>query len=172
MSPLLEHILESTYTATDLHRRVRLLQECLEATFYDQPKMRVLPLVDRWHREVGGRVERNDKQVFASLDLQILEDLTPMNLSTKIHDVVRESEKIPVMTIYLPVHFGQTELAPMAAWCRTEVAPGMVFDIEVNPQVVGGCAFVYKDTHFDWSLRKYMRAKKGMVTTLLNTYGQ
>ena len=75
------------------------------------------------------------------------------------------------MTLYLPVQLTAKQMMPISSWAREEIAPGLLFEIEIDPAVVGGCAFVYRDIHFDWSLKRYLTAKRGLITSLLNAYG-
>lgn len=172
MSPTLKHFHSQSYTITDLHRRLRLMQEVLESVLYDQPQqLRVSPLIDRIKQSVHTLAEEADEALLLSLDEAVWNDFTPATVTARLTKVRDEADQLPVMKLYVPVHFADKQLAPIAEWARSEVAPGLLFEVTVDPKVVGGCAFVYKDTHFDWSLKRYLRAKKGMITSLLNAYG-
>lgn len=172
MSPVLEHFLDHTYEATDLHRRLRLLRVVLEEVLYDEPhQLRVLPAKERRAKAVKASVPEIDQEVFDTLTEELWSVFTGATLSSKMGAVIEEAKLLPVMTLYIPVPFTAAQLMPLVRWARARVAPGMLFEVEVEPKVVGGCAFVYKDVHYDWSLRRYLRAKRGLVTSLLNTYG-
>lgn len=173
MSPVLAYFFSQTYTAVDLHRRLGVLQECLEAVLYDEPEqMRVMPVAERRQKAIKQLVaDETDRQMLTDMDDELWDSFTPATLVTKLNQLEAEAAALPVMTLYVPVAFGTKELQPIAEWVRGAVDRGLLLEVEVDPQVVGGCAFVYNDTHFDWSLRRYLRARKGMVTSLLNTYG-
>jgi len=172
MSPLLTKITENTYTVKDLHRRLRLMQQCLESVLYDEPdQMRITPVATRRERAIETLADERDKATLQTLDEQDWNSFTAATLATKMKALLEESEQLPVMTLYLPVAFTDKQLAPLSAWARREVAAGIMFEVLIDPKVVGGCAFVYNGTHFDWSLRRYLRAKRGVITSLLNAYG-
>ncbi len=171
MTPVLQHMLSTTYTVPDLHRRVRLLHECLEAVLYDEPQqLRVLPVKERREKAINERANESDAKALLELDEKLWDGFTAVNFTTKIKALIKESEELSVMTIYVPVEFTDKQLAPLSDWVRREVTPGLMLEVEIDPKVVGGCSFVYKDNHFDWSLRRYLRSKQGLVTTLLNSY--
>lgn len=172
MSPILKHLYSQTYTVVDIHRRLRLMQEVLETVLYNEPQqMRVSPLTDRLKQSIKTIADEADAPVLLSLDEALWNTFSPATAVARFKTIREEAEALPVMKLYIPVHFTDVQLAPIAQWVRSEVAPGLLLEITVDPKVVGGCAFVYKDTHFDWSLRRYLRAKKGMITSLLNAYG-
>lgn len=173
MSPVLQAILAQSYTANDLHRRLRALQESLEKVLYEEPQqMRVVPLAKRREKAINEVSNETDASILLALPEKVWEHFTPATLADKMKKIYTESDALPVMTLYIPVAFTDVQLAPLAVWARREVAPGLLFEVMVDPKVVGGCAFVYKNTHFDWSLRRYLRAKRGIVTSLLNAYGE
>ena len=172
MSPALKHLHSQTYTVTDLHRRLRLMQEALESVLFAPPQqLRVPPLLTRLTEALAAAAEE-DRTALLSLEESIWNSFTPATVTASMQNIHTQADALPVMKLYVPVHFTDKQLAPLAAWARAEVEPGLLFEVMVDPQVVGGCAFVYKDTHFDWSLRRYLRAKKGMITALLNAYGE
>jgi hypothetical protein len=171
MSPALLHLYNHSFTMTDLHRRLRLLQEVLESVLYSEPpQMRVPPLLERVRQALPPTTTAEDTAVLLSLEEAVWNNFSPATVTARLEKLRAEADQLPIMKLYLPVPFTDKQLAPLAAWVRSEVAAGLMFEIAIDPKVVGGCAFVYKDTHFDWSLRRYLRAKKGMITTLLNSY--
>ena len=173
MSPVLEYLLSRTYTYTDLHRRLRLLQESLEEVIYDEPQqIRVVPIAERRQKAIKEKtLEESDAIVLNEMEEKLWEIFTPKTVVSEVKGLMVASDKLPVMTLYVPVFFTEVQLAPISEWARGQVEQNLLFEVLVDPKTVGGCAFVYKDTHFDWSLRRYLRAKRGMVTSLLNAYG-
>lgn len=173
MSPLVQHFISETYTDDAMHRRVAALQACLELVHFDAPQqIRVLPPSERWQRTVRTEVDAADRGVLERIPESLLAHFTPTTVVEQIKSLKDEVATLPLMTLYVPVVFTDAQLSRIATWCRTEVTPGLLFVLKVDPQVVGGCAFVYKDVHFDWSLRRHLRAQRGMVTSLLNAYGE
>ncbi len=173
MSPVIAALLKTTYTVTDMHRRLRVMQEVLESMLYEeqQPQLRMLEPAKRRAQLLKEKASPHDTEVLMNLEEVLWQGFTPATLTTKMNIILKESELLPMMTLYVPVTFTDKQLAPISEWVRGNVANSILFDVHVDPKVVGGCAFVYKDRHFDWSLRRYLRSKRGMVTSLLNAYG-
>lgn len=150
------------------------MQEVLELVLYEQQPQQQLRVVEskkRLAQVLKEIASPHDEAVLAKLDEAHWQGFTPATLVTKINNMLKESESLPTMTLYVPVAFGDKQLALISQWVRANVEANILFDVHVDPRVVGGCAFVYKDRHFDWSLRRYLRSKRGMVTSLLNAYG-
>jgi len=172
MTPLTQTLLKTTYTVMDLHRRLRLMQEVLEAVLYEEQQQLRMPEPAKRRAQILKEIASSgDVVVLMNLDETLWQGFTPATLTTKMNIILKESETLPMMTLYIPVAFTEKQLAPISEWVRGNVAANILFDVHVDPKVVGGCAFVYKDRHFDWSLRRYLRSKRGMVTSLLNSYG-
>lgn len=149
------------------------MQECLEEVLYDEPQqLRVKPVAERRKKVIDEIAQGADAAALLNLPDKYWDGFTQRNVVSQIQALIKESETLPEMTLYLPVLLEDKQLSRLAEWARREVAPGLMFDVLIDPSVVGGCAFVYNDVHFDWSLRRYLRAKRGLVTSLLNSYDE
>lgn len=173
MSPIIQTLLKTTYTVSDLHRRLRVMQEVLESVLYEeQQQLRMVGLAKRRGEILKQIANADDAAVLMNLGDALWQDFTPATLMIKMNTMLTESAALPTMTLYVPVAFTEKQLAPISEWVRGNVVANILFEVHVDPKVVGGCAFVYKDRHYDWSLRRYLRSKRGMVTSLLNAYGK
>ncbi len=87
-----------------------------------------------------------------------------------INKLKKESELLPSLVVYFPVQFDAEATKIVSVWCREKIHPLLLLETYVDPSVIGGCAFVSKDTHHDYSIRHAMKDNKGVVSELLASY--
>lgn len=169
MSTILEQLCAQTYTPSDLHRRLGLLQECFEEVFY-HIKIEEGSIADAVvaHSETVGSQE--DIAFLRALPNDVWKEFAAGNFIDVIASLKKESEILPTLTLYVPVLFDESALAGVALWCKEEVHKGILLELIVKPSTVGGCAFVYNDTYHDVSLSHMMANNKGAVKALLSSY--
>jgi len=166
---MLELICAHTYTAGALHRRLGLLQECLEEAFFhstastDAVALKVVSHASKI-------ASKEDAEVFAHVPSDMWKEFTLHNFADVIASLTQESQTLPVLTLYVPVAFDDAALASISSWCRLEIHKALMLEIIVKPSTVGGCAFVFGDTYHDISLHDIMHTHKGVVAELLNSY--
>jgi hypothetical protein len=153
-----------------MHRRIGLLQQCLEEVLYHtESEGFLISLKARCDAYITAQSIPSDSVAFASLTEADWNTFTLATLVPSVALLMKDVELLPVMTLYIPVAFTDTELEPLAHFVR-ETIPHAMFDIHIDPQVIGGCAFVYNDTYHQYSLKGYMHEHKGLVTSLLQSY--
>ena len=171
MSPALKKICENTHTTNDFHRRLGLLQECLEEVLYH----------DDAHADINSRITlgvAHAQKVGTSEDAQALEEwgvavwslFQIRNVVAVITKIKEEGELLPVLTLYIPVAFDTQGTKLVSVWCRENINPQILLELVVDSKVTGGCAFVLNDTYHDFSLRHAVEQNKGIVTQLLSSY--
>jgi peptidoglycan/LPS O-acetylase OafA/YrhL len=63
---------------------------------------------------------------------------------------------MPKVTLYIPVHFSIAQIERIGTWFRTQVQADILLDLKIDPDAVGGCAFVYKNTFHDVSFSYFV----------------
>ena len=168
MEEALLEICANTYTATDIHRRLSLLQECVEEVVY--------------HAHAKGILKEEAlafaKTIMSPLDVQAFSEwgdsvwglFSPHAVAEVIQALKAQSEMLPMLKLYVPVLFEPEKVASLGQWAREQIAPHILLEMHIDPAVTGGCAFVFNDTYHDYSLHRAFAAHKGVVRELLNTY--
>lgn len=77
---------------------------------------------------------------------------------------------LPELTIYVPTALDSAGEAIIGAWCRKEVAPNLMLDIQVEATVIGGCAFVTGGHFHDYSLHGRFADNPSVVADVLDSY--
>jgi hypothetical protein len=114
----------------------------------------------------------NERDVAAMMEWSddMFIQFTASNIRERILSLQQAVDALPIMTLYIPVTFPETDLVAMATWCRQACAPQLLFDVRIDPRMAGGCAFVWNDTYHDFSFRAQSKKYPGIITKHLQTY--
>jgi hypothetical protein len=164
---LVQTLCANTYTVADMRRRLGLLQESVELALFNDQTTDELAAIKL---AIAERGQEQDMAAVIAWGDTVFSAFTTSNIREQITQIQKSVDVLPVMTLYVPVIFPESELAAMANWCREECATQLLFDVQIDPQVAGGCAFVWNDTYHDFSFRAQSKKKPGVITEHLNSY--
>lgn len=170
MPSLLDTICVTTFTITDLHRRLGLLQECLEEVMYHGDRMSTQTRTEMCRAYATKIATTDDARVLSTWGEQVWESFTFKNLVEGVALLKRESDVLPQMVLYTPVVFDAAALELVGRWLRESVNPKLMLEVHVDASVTGGCAFVANSTYYDFSFRHLLTSQKGLVANLLSSY--
>lgn len=168
-NPLLQRILLHTYTKSDFYRTLDVVQEYLEHAFYNTDDTD-----DSNHTERLVRYAESQGDILVAEHLKgwgepVLSVFTRENLYEKLKELRNAFEGLPEIVVYAPVLFGKEEVLTIGTWCRENLDRNIVLNMQVEPTVVGGCAFVWNGTYHDFSLNYFFEKKKGEITHLIRS---
>ncbi len=164
---VLDLIQKNTYTVGDMSRRVGILRECLETVLFSDETG---PVTDRCVAHLQSLQASSDVDAVIAWGAEVYESFSQSTVSEKIIALQKTIESLPVLTLYVPVPFADAELAVVGEWCREHCDPHIVLDMHIEPEVVGGCGFVWHDVYHEFSLKSRMHEQRGVVTELLSAY--
>lgn len=147
MNDILTAILKDTFTTTQLHYRLRILKDYLINSFFGGSK---------------------DSETYPVQDLHWLKSLPPAiyrqfskdNVYRIFADLERQSEKREVLTIYLTFQPDDLTLARIGNFARKTFGLPVLLDTKFDPNLIAGCALVWKGVFKDYSLRTKIAEKK------------
>ena len=164
---LIDTLCVNTFTVGDMRRRLGLLQESVELALFTNETGDTTAAIKAAVEERG---KEDDVTAIIAWGDEVFSHFGASNMREQISALQKSIDALPVMTLYIPITFPESELATMAVWCREQFAPQLLFDVQIDPQVVGGCAFVWNDTYHDFSFRAQSKKIPGVITEHLNTY--
>ncbi len=162
-------VLTNTYTVNDLLRRFGFLRAYLEAKLFGGAEGATLTL-----SAVLARERADEGSVAALLDWEkafTREKVSLESLRVMLPSVEEDVRGLPVLRLYTPVELDSTHTARVGAWVREHLDPNLMLELHVDARAVGGCAFVWRDTFHDFSLRHFVRARREQVVKMFDTYG-
>jgi F0F1-type ATP synthase delta subunit len=159
---LLETILGNTYTKTDLQHRVTLLREFLEYQFFKpHDKVNLVYLLNEFINTKGEL--RDEFNALMAWDFSFYSQFNKENVYNVLEQIEKESEKLPVVTIYLPFVLPIFETPKLGNWLRKNIASNVIAEIKTDATLIGGCSVVWNGEYRDFSLRSRMGKHKGTV---------
>jgi len=65
-------------------------------------------------------------------------------------------DKAPMLRVSFAVEPDRASIAKIVSWFRTEVSPGLLLQIGIQPSIAGGCVVQTPGNRYDFSLRKHI----------------
>ncbi len=156
----------NTFTVADMERRVALVRECIETVVYsDQSPFSTAALMTCLTKQ--GTM--SDVVAITAWGDALSPFYVP-GAAAQFAELQSVIATLPVLTLYVPVLLPESEQALLGEHCRTMCDPTILLDIQIDPQAVGGCSFVWKDTLYDFSFRAQLAKQPGVITALLSAY--
>ena len=166
MSDNTHELLNTTYTKDNLHRKVTLLEEFFELFYFkDHKEGRVKErLKDFLIEEQIGEYLRSNLLMLSD---GFFTSITADNFRDVLVSVKEEEKNLPHLTLYVATILPPVEVEKLGKWAREHIAPGLFLDLEIDSNVVGGCAFVWNGIYHDYSLSYYIDQKRKEIRGLL-----
>jgi F0F1-type ATP synthase delta subunit len=163
---LIHKVLDSTYTKTDLARRTRLLREYLEKTFFTPETHEMTKFL------INQQATTDDIDTFLSWGEDFFRTFTHENTYSIMTAIADRVKVAPIAVLYIPYEPVPAEVIKLGKWFRKQVHQEVLVDLHTDPSLLGGCAFVWKGTYRDYSLRYYMLKRRDEIHKLINEYVQ
>lgn len=149
MDAILQKILESTYTLSQLKHRVRALHEYLSAKlFAPQNPPQLEPGDSAWVNSLGndflGQLNKdNINKIFTGLDAYI--------------------RQLKPLIIYIAFESTDESNNQVGKMLRKEFTGHKIFDVKIDPKLIAGCALSLNGVYKDYSLRVKIENEKGKI---------
>lgn len=168
MDSIITKLHTSTYTKVRVLHRLGILQHVLEQVLYRAEAE--VSVADRFATELTAYAEPSDVEALTALGTEWLQTINESNLPSELARAREQIEAMPTMTIYVPEVFDEAAEAVLGTWCRDEVDAKLLLELEVDPQVIGGCAVLAHDTLHEYSLRTRLAADATVIPKLVAQY--
>jgi hypothetical protein len=161
---LTEKLIEKTYTRKDMARRLRFLREYFEGGYFTFSEDDVTKFL------VKKRAITDDIEAFMGFGEDFFRTFTKETFYKKIQGIAEAVRKLPVVTVYIPYEPVPAEIVRLGKWFREHIGKTTVLEIKTDATLLGGCAFVFKGTYRDYSLRYYMMKKREEISKVITEY--
>lgn len=71
-----------------------------------------------------------------------------------VQRIVSEASHLPIMTITLSFAPTRSEVEEIVKWLYSNTSTKFILDVQVNPEIVGGCVLGYNGQYKDLSVKK------------------
>lgn len=147
--------LEKIYTTAQLNDFFRRLTEFTEKTFFTtQPA----PELER---------ALKDYPELKDLPTTFWANLTQENCYTTLTHLKKETEQLPIFNLKTAIPLSADLVAEITKWLRETTATTLLLEPSVQPSLLGGCTFVWKDNYYDYSLKAVIRQSGTSIDKLI-----
>jgi F0F1-type ATP synthase delta subunit len=153
----LNEVLKDTFTLESFKKRVSILKLILEKKIFkskDESENQQLP-------ETGKSSLKRDGEWAKNFDEKILGQVNADNFQ-ELFKVINQfiSDTTP-LTIYFVFTADEDQVKEIGEWLRKSLnKPNLIFDVKVDPGLIGGCAIAYKGVYKDYSLKAKISQNK------------
>lgn len=162
---LLTTILKTSFSRTDLHRRVRLWRAFLEKQYFGKGKRDALLKF-----LTSEKVSVADTEAIVSWGDAFYETFTKDN-AYELTDILIESLKgLQLVNLYVPFEPTEQDLQRYGEWFRANVDKYILIDVHVDSATFGGCAFAIEGVMRDYSLRSRLEGYTPQIHEILGKY--
>ena len=156
MNNILDIILESTYTMSDLKHRVRILKNYLETKIYSKTSNEeIIPADSNW---------------IISLPKDFLDQFNKDNISDTFENLEQAINKIAPLVIYLSIDLNEQVKSKISTWLRQNLTQKIIFETRFDPSLIGGIALTFNGIYKDYSLRARINEQREIILTEFKKY--
>ena len=151
---LLDTILTNTYTMQDLHHRLRILKLYFET------------------KQFGGKFEFSPEDLawLNSLGEDFFSKFTKENFYNNFLELEKKISLLIPLIIYLSFEPAKEQIELIGLWIKKNLTQKLLFEIKIDPGLIGGVALVYKGVYKDYSLRSKIQEQNETILTEFKKY--
>jgi F0F1-type ATP synthase delta subunit len=140
---ILDKILINTYTMSSLKRRLKALKSRLSEQFFggDTNKEMVIEETN-WLNTYG---------------VQFLSDFQKETFYQSIGKIEQLVNQIKPLTIYISFPADEESIKNIGIKVRETYSQKVVIDLKYDPDLIGGCAFIWNGVYRDYSIRNTLK---------------
>jgi hypothetical protein len=177
MEELRPHILDTTYVLATAKHRFNLVKDILEQELFSIPDdedeavaKKAAPLETRYQTAVEGIVEKADRETISTWGVDWLVGLRASTFNAQVDNMQAWLSSLPLLHLYLPRTLDEDGYALIGKWCRAEMHKQIMFEIDTDPELVGGCAFVKDNVYHEYSLRTQLDLDPELIPDVFKEY--
>ena len=89
------------------------------------------------------------------------------SLDTLVKELEHYNRTAPTITLTLAAPATGSIKASLVKWCRTNIAPDILVNFQINATILGGMVVRYGSHVFDWSFRRKILASRDVFPEVL-----
>lgn len=153
---ILDEILKTTFTLDSLKKRFLVLKLKMESKIYSSEDK---------------KLKEEDVEWLKSFDEKTLEAVSGKQFPETIKFIENFINGINKLTIYFVFLPTEAQLKEIGTYLREGLKnPRLVFDLKIDPNLIGGCALAYNGVYKDYSLKGKISANKEKLVEEFRKY--
>lgn len=154
---LLNKILIGTYTMTDALRRIRGVRQFILNQLFASK-------ISEFNAENSA-----DAAWLSGLGADFYKEFTQSNVYSRVDNIEAELKKISPLVLYLPFEIPGGEIVRVGMKLRGSFGPNFLLEFRIDPNLIAGCALVWKNIYRDYSLRQKINDNREKILGMLKS---
>ncbi len=150
-----EDILKYITTKEDLYEFIDLLDTLVENAF-------------KKGSSFSKTLDKASGQKFSAAIKRIGNGKSPEQIQDILNKLKQEAEKVNFLSLTIAIEPSEELLTSLSKWAEKNFDNKVIFDITVNPDIVGGAIVTYKGNYRDESLKKTLEESFGKKEFIKN----
>ena len=157
MDNLLSTIVSNTYTRSDLRRRISLIRNYYETQLFGT-------------KGIEEDISADDKTWLETV-VKNTSSVTKDTITQVFTDVEEESEKLPFLSVFIPIDLPADEIDRLARSIREDYGKNsLILDLRIDPLLIAGCALAWGGVYRDYSIRQSIQNRKDEIIASFRKY--
>jgi len=159
-------ILQTTYTRADYLKNLTLIRKYVESRIFKNYSGKFTDFL------LEAKVSRHDRDAISHFDDHFFNFFTRENLYPLISGLTEKLKSLPALTLYLAVMIDDYLIDELGLWFRKNFHPELILEVRINPSLLAGAAFVWKNHYHDLSLHHFFKMKEEIINKIISDYAQ
>jgi hypothetical protein len=140
---ILDKILITTYTLSSLKRRLKALKSRLSEQYYGG--------------DTNKEMVEDEKLWLNTYGVQFLSEFQKETFYQTMGKIEQLVQKITPFTIYLAFEPAEEQVNQIGTKVREMFTQKLIIDIKLDPEIIGGSAFIWNGVYKDYSIRNTLK---------------
>lgn len=156
---LFEQILETTFTTSQLTRRIRSLRYYITNRLYSPNKA-----------QLPQSINEEDLYWLVELGENFYKNFTKSNTNQILENFYNQAKSTKTFLMYIPFDMPPEEMLALGQKLRQNYAPNLLLDIKHDPELIGGPALIINGKYIDLSMRKKIEDNKNTIVARIREF--
>ena len=152
---MIDTFLANTYSTQQIRKRLQALKTALASRFFGGTEESILLEEKNW---------------LETLPQSFFQQFSESKMNDQLAQLEKELQGLATIIIYIAFEISEAEINALGVWIKKNIHPQRIFEIKIDPNVIGGCAFSWKGLYKDYSLRSKIELHREDILTDIKNF--
>jgi hypothetical protein len=162
MNDILPTILLSSFTKSDILRRIHFLRSYLEVVHFKKSDSSIQDFL------ISKNATKSDVEAITSWKIDTKGSFGREDLYQTIEKLLKTIEQLPSVTLFVPFEPDSTSVTKIGLWAREHINTQIIIDLRLDPEAVGGAKLAWNGHFGDYSLGRILEKEKDAIREMIN----
>lgn len=170
-----QSFLEKVYTKSQAIKGIRAIKDFLNFRSFNSPQTgsfeQALKSFQTYYSDKLSNFELSQKvNTISLLGEDFFKQFDATDLSTQLSALEKSLEQAKLVTMHVPFEMPFDEAEKIGVWFKANLGKDALFDLILDPALIGGCTLSYKGVEKDYSIRQRIKNNKSKIIDTLGEF--